>query len=228
MKFYDQLLAETAADAGVLQSVPLIGRALRGNVTRREYVAFLTQAYHHVKHTVPLMMAAGARLGGEYEWLRVKVAEYIEEEIGHQEWVLDDIAACGADAEAVRHGAPAPETELMVAYAYDTITRGNPVGFFGMVHVLESTSTALASQAAGTLQGALGLPKQAFTYLNTHGALDVGHVDFFRDLVNQLDREADRQALLHGAHMFFRLYADVFRAVERNGSDQNPDLECAA
>ncbi len=36
----------------------------------------------------------------------------------------------------------------MVAYVYDYIARRNPVGFFGMVHVLEGTSTALATTAA--------------------------------------------------------------------------------
>ena len=36
----------------------------------------------------------------------------------------------------------------MVAYAYDTVQRRNPVGFFGMVYVLEGTSVALALSAA--------------------------------------------------------------------------------
>ena len=30
---------------------------------------------------------------------------------------------------------------MMVAYAYDTIARGNPVGFLGMVHVLEGPAS---------------------------------------------------------------------------------------
>ena len=34
---------------------------------------------------------------------------------------------------AVLDAGPSPATELMVAYAYDTIHRGNPVSFFGMV-----------------------------------------------------------------------------------------------
>lgn len=111
---------------------------------------------------------------------------YIDEEYGHHEWVLDDIVASGGDRESARHSVPAFETEMMVAYAYDLIERGNPVGFFGMVHVLEGTSTALATNASQRLASALGLPKTAFTYLSSHGALDVSHVDFFRDIVNEL------------------------------------------
>jgi hypothetical protein len=49
------------------------------------------------------------------------VAEYIEEEIGHEEWILDDIAAAGGDAEAARASRPELPAEVMVAYAYDLV-----------------------------------------------------------------------------------------------------------
>ncbi len=214
MTFFEQLQHETQAAQAGLQSIPIIQRALTGQVTREQYIAFLTQAYHHVKHTVPLLMACGARLDSDKEWLREAIAHYVEEEIGHQEWILNDIRACGGDAEAVRHGQPAFETELMVSYAYDTIARCNPVGFFGMVHVLEGTSVQLATYAAAAIQQSLGLPKQAFTYLNSHGSLDLEHVDFFRDLVNRLDDDADKAALVHCANAVFRLYGDIFRSLE--------------
>lgn len=213
MNFFDTLQAHTDADRQALFSIGVIEDALRGRITRDQYVAFLTQAYHHVKHTVPLLMACGARLPASHEWLRNAIAEYIEEELGHQEWILSDIAACGADPELVRHGKPNPSTELMVAYAYHQIDRGNPVSFFGMVHVLEGTSTALATHAADTIAGALGLPATAFSYLSSHGSLDIKHVAFFRDLMNRLDNDADRQAVLHSASMMYRLYGDIFRSL---------------
>jgi pyrroloquinoline quinone (PQQ) biosynthesis protein C len=214
MLFFDQLKQETDAERASLQSVPVIQRALTGSVSLGLYIAFLTQAYHHVKHTLPLLMACGARLPQSHEWLREAMAHYIDEEIGHQEWILQDIAACGADAEAVRNGQPAAATELMVAYAYDTIARGNPVGFLGMVHVLEGTSVSLATHAAGALQKALNLPARAFVYLNSHGSLDMQHVDFFASVVNRLELEQDRRAVIHAARMFYGLYADIFRSLD--------------
>jgi len=214
MSFFEQLQHATQSEQASLQSIPIIQKAMQGQVSLNQYVAFLTQAYHHVKHTTPLLMACGAKLGEDKEWLRVAIAHYIEEEIGHQEWILNDIAACGADAEAVRHGQPAFATELMVAYGYDTIARGNPIGFFGMVHVLEGTSIQLATHAADVLQKSLGLPKTAFTYLTSHGSLDLEHVDFFRDLVNRLDNEADKACLIHCAKSVFKLYGDIFRSLE--------------
>lgn len=214
MSFYDRLQDETANERAALLAQPLFAEALAGRVTVSLYIAFLTQAFHHVKHTVPLMMACGARLGDDREWLRAKITAYIDEEYGHQEWVLDDIAASGGDAEAVRRGTPSFETEMMVAYAYDLCARGNPAGFFGMVHVLEGTSTALATQAAQQIASALQLPKQAFSYLSSHGSLDLEHVGFFRELVDAMT-PTDQQAVVHAARRFYRLYGDIFAHLYR-------------
>ena len=71
-------------------------------------------------------MATGAKLTEEKEWLREAIGEYIEEEMGHQEWILNDLAACGVDKNEVRYGQPAPATELMVAYAFDAIAPFTP------------------------------------------------------------------------------------------------------
>jgi pyrroloquinoline quinone (PQQ) biosynthesis protein C len=212
MTFYDELQARTALGREYLLEAPIVGRALSGAATLEEYVAFLCQAYHHVKHTVPLLMATGARLPESQEWLRAAVAEYIEEEIGHQEWILNDIAACGFDKEKARCSMPNFATEIMVAFAYDTAQRGNPVGFFGMVQVLEGTSIQMADRVADSVQQTLRLPDQAFTYLRSHGKLDQDHVQFFRDLVNRFD-STSQQTVLRSADIFYRLYGDVFRSL---------------
>jgi pyrroloquinoline quinone (PQQ) biosynthesis protein C len=218
MDCFAELEQATQGERARLIAAPIIIEAFSGRVSRAQYLAFLTQAYHHVRHTVPLLMSCGGRLPARLEWLRDAVAHYITEELGHQEWILNDIDAAGGDAEAVRHGQPAFETELMVSYAYDTIQRRNPVGFFGMVYVLESTSVALASQVASVLSPSLDLPKKAFTYLTSHGSLDISHMDDFRALVNRLDDPADRAAVIDSAQRFFRLYGDVIRALPTGGA----------
>jgi pyrroloquinoline quinone (PQQ) biosynthesis protein C len=213
MNFFDQLQTETEQQRVELFSAPIITRALQGDVTTDDYIAFLSQAYHHVKHTVPLLMATGSRLPEELEWLRVGVGEYIEEETGHQEWVLNDVAACGADKEQVRRSKPNLATELMVSYAYDTVHRINPLGFFGMVHVLEGTSISLADSAADNIRSALSLPKDAFSYLYSHGSLDQDHVEFFKGLMNRIDRPGDQAQIVDSAKVFYKLYGDIFRSL---------------
>ena len=222
MSFFDELQDRTAEHRDYLLAAPAIQDCFAGRATREMYVAFLTQAYHHVKHTVPLLMACGSRLPARLDWLRNAVGEYISEETGHEQWVLDDIEAAGGDPQRVRQGRPNLATELMVSYAYDTITRGNPVGFFGMVFVLEGTSTALATDAAAAIRRTLGLPEAAVGYLVSHGSLDVSHMDFFRGLMDRLDRDEDRDAVVHTARAIFKLYGDVFRSLPDAGGRCQP------
>ncbi|MDP5144490.1 TenA family transcriptional regulator [Rheinheimera baltica] len=214
MNFYQSLLEATSEERQYLLSAPMIKRCFDGDFTLDHYVAFLLQAYHHVKHTVPLLMAVGAQLPEEKEWLREAVAEYIEEELGHQEWVLNDIAACGFDKQQARASTPAFATEMMVSYAYDAIRRTNPLAFFGMVLVLEGTSINLAEQAASHIAGKLGLPRKAFSYLNSHGALDQEHIKFYENLMNNITAQEDQAVIVHAAKRFYRLYGDVFRSLE--------------
>ena len=220
MAFFDTLQQQTAQERQALFAVPVIREALAGQVSLDSYTAFLSQAYHHVRHTVPLMMACGARLPSRLEWLRGAVCEYIEEEYGHEQWILNDIKACGGDWEGVRDGRPSLSIELMVAYLYDLIARGNPVGLFGMVNVLEGTSIALATQAAGTIQSTLALPDKAFSYLSSHGTLDQDHMVTYRNLMDRLDDPADQQAVIHAAKVVYRLYTGMFESLPRVGQPE--------
>lgn len=213
--FFDELVVRTETERQDLLDIPLIQDALRGNVTRASYLDFLAQAYHHVRHTVPLLMTCGSRLPDRLGWLRDAIVAYIDEETGHDEWILSDIDSAGGDASVVRQSPPSHATEVMVAYAYDSIQRRNPVMFFGMAHVLEGTSVQLASHAADVLRNALALPANAFTYLTSHGTLDIEHTKVFAGLVNRFDQGADREAVVHAAKAFYRLYADVFRGIDR-------------
>ena len=110
----------------------------------------------------------------------------------------------------------------MVSTMYDRINRLNPIAMLGMVFVLEGTSIALATQAAGSLKQGLGLPPQAFSYLSSHGSLDLEHMKFFETLVNRIDNDTDRDAVLHTAKVIYRLYAEMFRSLPGNVAQEVP------
>ncbi|MEG3767147.1 iron-containing redox enzyme family protein [Alteromonas sp. 14N.309.X.WAT.G.H12] len=210
MSFYNQLQQQTQTAREYLLDAPIIRRCFHGDITLDDYIAFLQQAYHHVKYTVPLLMATGAKLDDEKEWLREAIGEYIEEEMGHQEWILNDLSACNIEKNKVRRSQPSYATELMVAYAFDAIARKNPLYFFGMVFVLEGTSIALADNAAKQIGQKLALPPQAFSYLTSHGALDQDHIVFFQGLMDKIVDPKEQAMIIHSANMFYRLYGNIF------------------
>lgn len=213
MSFFHRLVAETAEEQKALAAVPQIQAGLSGRISLETYVAYLTEAYHHVKHTVPLMETAKALMGDGRAVFREALDEYIAEETGHERWILNDIRNCGGDAEAVRTGAPRPATQAMVDYAYAFIRNDNPMGFFGMVFVLEGTSVQLATQGAEAVRASLGLTPQCFSYLTSHGSLDLEHMNFFQRLMDQVNDPADQADIIQMARRTFGLFADVFRAI---------------
>jgi len=219
--FYERLVEETQDCRRALYVVPQLVDGLQGNISRETYVAYLAEAYHHVKHTVPLLMAMGGRIPERKAWIRKAIADYIQEEFGHEEWILNDIAAAGGDKEAARLSKPRHATEMMVAYNYDYIARKNPVGFFGMVFMLESTSMQIATQGATALKKGLNLPQSAFTYLFSHGALDAEHMEFFKETVNLLADPQDHDAIVEVAGAAFALFADVLRSIPHKNKQES-------
>ncbi len=211
--FFVELEASTWRERLRFLQIPQVRAGLAGEIGLGTYLAYLAQAYHHVRHTVPLMQAARERLAVRPELMRA-LDEYIAEETGHEEWILSDIAAAGGDADGVRSSTPAPATQAMVDHAYTAIRKGNPASFFGMVYVLESISVALASRGAEAVRQRLGLPPQAFTYLTSHGALDQEHMRFFMALVNGLSDPADRDAITAMARAMFGLFGAMFAAID--------------
>ena len=213
MPFFDRLVADTAAWQARFAAVPQLAAGLTGRISLRDYRAYLAQAYHHVRHTVPLMRVARERLAGN-AMLALAFDDYIQDELGHEQWILDDIAAAGGDAEAVAASDPAPATAAMVDHAYQAVRHGNPVSLFGMVFVLEGASIAMASQGAAAVQASLGLPASAFRYLNSHAALDREHMKSFEALMNCIDDPADQRAIVQMARDMFDLFGGMFASID--------------
>lgn len=218
MTFFEELTKATEKERNALYCVPLIQDGIKGKISRETYISYLTEAYHHVKHTTPLLMLVGSKVPQEKEWLRDVIAEYIEEELGHQEWILSDIKNAGGNAEVVRYGKPRIATELMVSYAYDSVARINPVSFFGMVFVLEGTSVNLATQAGEKIMNNLGLDKKCFSYLFSHGSLDIKHIGFLENTINKITDKKDQEDIIHMAQIMFQLFANVFHSIPHDNT----------
>jgi pyrroloquinoline quinone (PQQ) biosynthesis protein C len=209
MSFYDELQTATASERNGFLSIPLIQNAVCNGASRELYIDFLTQAYHHVKHTYPLLALASVHTRDEA--YQDALVEYMKEERGHEKWILDDIRAMGGDAEAVRTGKPGQACQIMVGYTYYAIEWISPYAMLGSVHVLEGMSTQLADSAADAIQSSLSFPgKEGFTYLRSHGALDIEHVAFFKGLVNAIPQEA-HEVTVETSKIIYRLYGDIFR-----------------
>jgi len=206
---FDRLYRETAEARERFLSIPLVKQALTSGGSRELYLAFLTEAYHHVKHTFPLLSLAAAH--SRDERYQTALALYMNEERGHDKWILDDIRAMGGDAGAVERGKPGIPCQVMVGYAYYCIEWISPYALLGMVHVLEGLSVMLAEQVAGAVQRSLAAEGAAgFSYLQTHGALDVEHTALFKKLIDGFDDRETQDIVIEAARVMYRLYGAIF------------------
>ncbi len=216
MTFFDKLNDQTRLDAERFMSINIIQDAIENGVEQAAYLAFLTQAYHHVKLTCPLLGLALSRCTSVDKIYRNALIEYIDEEKGHEEWILNDIEYFGGDRKTVEQGKAAIPTQVMCGYAHYAIEHLSPYALLGMVHVLEGMSVALATTAAGKIYSRLnkGDGQKGFSYLLSHGSLDVEHTNFFAQLVNQIEEEEKQNIIIQSAKIFYRLYGDIFRELE--------------
>jgi pyrroloquinoline quinone (PQQ) biosynthesis protein C len=216
MPFYDRILSETARERDQFVAIPIVQHAVRSGATRTLYRDFLTQAYHHVKHTFPLLALAASRTSDER--YQDALFEYMREERGHEKWILDDIRAMGGDAQATREGEARTACRVMVGYSYYAIEHVSPYALLGSVHVLEGMSVLLADRLADALQNSLAVKGDAgFSYLRSHGSLDKSHVDFFHTLVDGFHDEATQAIVVDSVRIFYRLYGDIFRDLGAQG-----------
>jgi len=215
VSFYEQLLRETADEREGFMAIPVIRHAVAEGVTRQLYLSFLGCAYHHVKHTCPLLGLALSRCGEADGIYRAGLLAYLDEEKGHEEWILNDIEALGGDRQSVRNALAPFAVRMMVAYANYAIERISPYAMLGMVHVLEGMSVALARAAAASIGSSLGVDpaKGGFSYLTSHGHLDEEHVDLFAHLLDQIDEPERRLMVIQAAKDFYRLYGNIFREI---------------
>ena len=207
MNNYQILLQQTEQERQQLFSSPIFLKLHHNDFTLNHYINFLKNAYHHVKETVPLLMLTGALIPHDKEFFRKSIVEYINEEYGHHYWILNDIKNSGCTDNVAIENSPI-DVQVMVSYVKDMIYQ-NPMAFFGMVLVLEGTSTKIATQAANIIKEHLKLEDNSFSYLSSHGELDLEHIVFYEKLINNIKDQKDLEYIIQTAKYVYILYKNV-------------------
>ena len=222
MKFYDRLIKETEHDRNKFLQRKILSTVVKDGVSKELYIEYLAQAYHHVRFTCPLFERAIKLMKEPGDKAFVDAfEEYIDEEKGHEEWILNDIEFMGGDKEKVRAQQGDLPVQSMIAYMSHTIDNVNPYALLGMVHVLEGTSVNMATEAAEAISKKLEIDtKKGFSYLLSHGKLDISHVDFFINLVNKIEDKKTQDQIIQTAKMIYYLWGNMFDHVQDN-FDQN-------
>ncbi|MGM3159505.1 iron-containing redox enzyme family protein [Dickeya undicola] len=209
MSFYQQLQSATSTSQQLMMSAPVIDACRQGTLTREMYIAFLTQIYHHVSYTVPLLMAASGRLPRHQAWVREAIEEYIDAEYDHKASIRHRIRACGGKTETLNQNTSTQWIELMAAYLYDQIQRDNPMSIFGLIHVLEGIQTHIAPDMVEQPEA----QQRWSVSLQTQDPADKTDPNVFAELMDNISDSADQTAIIHAAHVVYQLYGDMLHSL---------------
>ena len=126
-------------------------------------------------------------------WLRDYYLEHAEEEHGHEQWILDDLAALGIPRRQSLSRLPYPAVAALAGAQYYWMLHVHPIAYLGYIAVLEQPTDLdyLKEVSART-----GIPLSSMSAHVQHATLDPGHVaEFDRTLDALLLTQRDRDLI---------------------------------
>lgn len=211
-----ELNTDAVAVSRSLGEVAILQRLLDGSIGRKEYVLFLTQSFHYVRWTAPLLARSGERLRtlGGSESMSDLLAQKAHEESGHERWLLADLASLAVGETATLASEPSPAIAAYVAWNRFEAEVGSPLAILGTAFILEH----LAAQGAGDVarrieqSGRIANIHRATRFLRGHGASDVGHLAELSRALREISDPEQREAIRLSARTTRALYGRFFTA----------------
>lgn len=211
---------DASALAERIESHPLLGRIVRGEATRAEYVRFLVATYHYVRWSGVLLArtAEGLARRRRDDALVALLHEKSEEEAPHDRWVLEDLRQLGVNVELAKGELPAVAV-LGYVHANLAYAAAGSAAFLGAAYALEFLSMRRATEAARNLRARAAIPNidGAVSFLERHGSADHGHVATLETYLLDLSDPLEREAVATGAASLCLLFPLFFEHPETRG-----------
>jgi hypothetical protein len=174
-------------------------RLCRHAQVRELYPDYLVLSHGIIRASVPLMAAARDRArelpGDAVAGIVAGYCErHIEEERGHDDWLLEDLAVLGVDPDEVLRRPPSPTVAALVGAQYYWIAHVHPVGLLGYVLLLEGWPPTPA--IVDELRRRTGFGPAAFRTLLAHADLDPHHGQELDEVLDGLPLSPAQRELL--------------------------------
>ncbi len=188
---------------------------MAGKLEPRVYARYLMNVWHYAQHSAIIIGTAGARCVTADPELAHYLLHHAREELGHDQWALDDLAAMGIDEAEVRASRPTPSCAAMVGYEHFIAMHANPVGLFGWMYILEAMGDDLGFLASDSIADTEGLTG-GVKFLAGHGEADADHTVDLTEQITENVRDADAADVNHVADVISDLYVRMFEEIGRD------------
>jgi hypothetical protein len=183
---------------------------------------FLFAMYGITVASAPAMRAAATRCSALADdpvaaWLQQYYLEHAEEESGHEQWLLDDLASFGISRDPVLQRLPYPSVAALVGVQYYWMFHVHPIAYLGYIAVVEEPASMEFLEAVSRRTG-ISLSSMSGHVM--HARLDPDHVAEFDAALDTLPLTQHHQDLISVsaiatvAHLE-NVFSDILQHFER-------------
>lgn len=182
----------------------------------RLYPVYLARLHEVARGAVPLMRRALERCqeldDAPGRVLAPFLEHHIQEELGHDDWLLEDIAVLGGDPDEVRARTPSPPAAAANGAQLWWIEHAHPVALLGHAEVLECSPPEI--EMLDEFEARTGLPRGGMMFFRRHAVIDQRHREEIHATLDALPLTPELESLigmsaLHTASALVDLYRTV-------------------
>jgi pyrroloquinoline quinone (PQQ) biosynthesis protein C len=183
------------------------------------YAGYLVSCHAILRATIPLLQMAHrealTRDDAASRTLAAYLEQHIREEVGEDEWLLQDLEVLGVDRSTVLARVPSPTVARLVGAQYYWVLHAHPVSVLGYLAALERQPPS--REFIDDLIRRTGHDAAAFRTLIAHADLDPLHRDELDELLDHAQLTSEQWALvglsaLNSVHLLASTLDEVFHA----------------
>jgi pyrroloquinoline quinone (PQQ) biosynthesis protein C len=214
LPFFADLITRTDEARREFETNPVVMDAVAHGMPLARYRKLLLELYHLVWHFNPVCAAAASRVPDKLRQVRYFLYEHMHEESGHEQWVMNDLEAVGVSQSTLLAYQPSLNTLALVGYNHWAADRRDPCSVLGMMYTLEVIASVYGGTFAEAIRSSLLLEgDRGVSFISSHATMDMEHMAELRQVLNTVDDEAAREAIVESTLVNFHHVTRVFEAV---------------
>jgi len=214
LPFFADLITRTDEARREFETNPVVLDAVAHGMPIERYRKLLLELYHLVWHFNPVCAAAASRVPDKLRQVRYFLYEHMHEESGHEQWVMNDLEAVGVRQAALLAHQPALTTLALTGYNYWAADRRDPCSVLGMMYTLEVIASVYGGSFAEAIRGSLLLEgDRGVSFISSHATMDAEHMAELRQVLNTIEDDAAREAIVESTLVNFHHFTRMFEAI---------------
>ena len=214
LPFFADLVTRTDEARRDFETNPVVLDAVANGMSIERYRKLLLELYHVVWHFNPVCAAAASRIPDAQRQVRYFLYEHMHEESGHEEWVMNDLEAVGVGHADTRGHQPSVHTLALTGYNYFAADRRHPCSVLGMMYTLEVIASVYGGAFSSAIRESLLLEgDRGVSFISSHAEMDAEHMIELRKILNTVESEAAREAIVESTAFNFHHFTRLFEAI---------------